>query len=50
MKKGQTFRQLYDERCVLYGKYADIVIDETGLSIRQTAEEILSAVGRGDLV
>lgn len=50
MKKGQTFRQLYDERCILYGKYADIVIDETGLSIRQTAEEILSAVGRGDLV
>ena len=50
MKKGQIFRQLYDERCVLYAKYADIVIDETGLSIRQTAEEILSAVGRGDLV
>ncbi len=50
MKEGQTFRQLYDERCALYEKYADIVIDETGLSIRQAAEEILSAVGRRDLV
>ena len=48
IRKGQTFRQLYDERCVLYEKYADIVIDETGLRIRQVAEKILDAVGRED--
>jgi hypothetical protein len=33
---------------VLYEKYADIVIDETGLRIRQVAEKILDAVGRED--
>ena len=48
IRKGQTFRQLYDERCVLYEKYADIVIDETGLRIRQVAEKILDAVGGED--
>lgn len=48
IKQGQNFRQLYEERCLLYEKYADIVIDETGLSIRRAAAEILDAVGRKD--
>ena len=30
LKKGQTLRDLYDERVVLYEKYADTVIEEEG--------------------
>lgn len=42
LREGQTLKQLYDERTLLYEKYADIVIDEVGLSIEQTVEEIKS--------
>ena len=33
LKNGQTLKDLYDERCVLYEKYADVVIDEHGRSL-----------------
>jgi len=36
LKEGQSFKDLYDERTVLYEQYADIVIDEFGLSIEDT--------------
>ncbi len=29
MPAGYTLRDLYDERCALYEKYADIIVDET---------------------
>lgn len=45
MKKGQTLKQLYDERVRLYEKYADVVIEEAGLSTRQTVEAIVRALG-----
>lgn len=32
IKKGNTLKELYDERIPLYEKYADIVIDEEGSS------------------
>ena len=34
MKAGQTLQEIYDERTPLYEKYADIIIDTEGLSIR----------------
>ncbi len=40
MKKGQTLRQLYDERTPLYEKYADIVIDCGKKTISRIAGEI----------
>ena len=40
MKEGETLRQLYDERTPLYEKYADIVIEEKGQTIRETVENI----------
>ena len=43
MKKGQTLLDLYKERCPLYHKYADIVINEEHLDIRNTVEAILAA-------
>ena len=30
MPEGYTLRDLYDERCALYERYADIIIDEAG--------------------
>jgi len=47
IKEGQTLRDLYRERTVLYEKYADLVIDENGLSTRKVVEAIARAVGEG---
>lgn len=40
LKDGQTLLDLYQERICLYEKYADITIDEDGLSIRETIDEV----------
>lgn len=37
IKKGQTLFELYEERAPLYEKYADIIIEEKGMEISQTA-------------
>ena len=37
LKEGQSLAQLYDERCPLYEKYADIALDAEGLSIENLA-------------
>lgn len=44
IRKGQTLRQLYDERVKLYEQYADITVDETRLNTRQVVEAIVQAV------
>lgn len=44
LKEGQTLKNLYDERCVLYEKYADVVIDEHGRSLADTAKAVEIAV------
>ena len=41
LKDGQNLKELYEERCVLYEKYADIVIDEAGLNVEETIEKII---------
>ena len=40
LREGQTLLDLYQERTPLYEKYADLVIDEEGLDIEQTREQI----------
>ena len=42
LKDGQGLFDIYEERCVLYEKYADIIIDEAGLNVEETIEKILS--------
>ncbi|MBQ8134716.1 MAG: shikimate kinase [Clostridia bacterium] len=37
IKDGQTLQELFDERVPLYEKYADIIVDEEGRTISQTA-------------
>ena len=41
LQKGQTLKDLYDERTPLYEKYADIVVDEKNLNIEETLQKIL---------
>lgn len=41
LKEGQTLKSLYDERSVLYEKYADIIIDEAGLNVEETINKII---------
>lgn len=41
LRKGQTLKDLYDERTPLYEKYADIVVDEKNLNIKETLQKIL---------
>ena len=44
LREGQTLKDLYEERSVLYEKYAHIVVDEEGLGIEETVERTLQAL------
>lgn len=41
LKEGQTLRELYDERTVLFEKYADYTVCEDGLDISETIGRVL---------
>ena len=42
LSRGQTLADLYDERCPLYEKYADIIVDSDNFSnIQATAQKIV---------
>ena len=43
LREGQTLRDLYNERTVLYEKYADVTICENGLNVEETIDEILKS-------
>lgn len=43
---GQTFRDLYNERCPYYERYAHLIVDTRGLSLMQVAEKIAEKVRR----
>ncbi|MEZ3485345.1 MAG: shikimate kinase [Lachnospiraceae bacterium] len=44
LRKGQTLRDLYDERVRLLEKYADITICEDGLKLEETIQKVLDAL------
>ncbi|WP_026494263.1 shikimate kinase [Butyrivibrio sp. WCD3002] len=44
MKEGQTIESLYDERCKLYEKYADIIIDEKNNTMEEVLADVLAAL------
>lgn len=44
LKEGQTFKELFEERSGLYEKYADLIINEDGLSAEQTLSEVIKAL------
>ncbi len=41
LKDGQTLRDLYEERIVLFEKYADYVVSEEGLSLEETIDAVM---------
>lgn len=43
-KKGETLKELLDERVPLYEKYADVTIDCNNLSLDETVESIIKAL------
>lgn len=44
LKEGQTLRSLYEERKVLFEKYADIIICEDGLTLDQTIGKVVKSL------
>lgn len=42
VRQNQTLFDIYEERIPLYEKYADIIIDETGLNPEETIEAIIN--------
>ena len=44
LRKGQTLHDIYEERTVLYEKYADYIVDVNEKGIEETLEEILALV------
>lgn len=44
LKDGQTFDDLYEEREDLYRKYADVIVDEHGLSVEETIRAVIQSV------
>ena len=40
LKEGQDLRDLFEERSPLYERYADLIVEETGLNVEQTVERI----------
>ena len=45
LKKGQSLKELYDERSPLYEKYADIVVDEEGKDLEASLQSVLETLG-----
>lgn len=41
LREGQTLEDVYNERCVLFEKYADYTISESGLDLDGTIEKVL---------
>ena len=44
LRAGQTLEEMYADRCVLYEKYADIIIDESNLTLEETLQKTLSRI------
>lgn len=44
LAKGQSLKDLYGERTPLYEKYAHIVVDQEGLDVENTIQEIIKSL------
>jgi shikimate kinase len=44
LRKGQTLKMLYEERCPLYEKYAHITVDGENLNTEELMENIKNAL------
>lgn len=46
LREGQTLKDLYEERRVLFAKYADITICEDGLTLSETIGKVVEVFGQ----
>ena len=44
LRKGQSFKDLYEERVELFERYADVTICEDGLSLEETVDQVLEVL------
>lgn len=44
LREGQTLKDLYDERCPLYEKYADVTVDCSGTNYSKYRERVFSVM------
>ena len=44
LRDGQTLKDLYEERVILYEKYADITIDEENKNLEETLQSIVDSL------
>ncbi|MCB7305722.1 shikimate kinase [Bariatricus massiliensis] len=44
LREGQTLQDLYNERVILFEKYADITVCEDGIDLEETIEKVLNAL------
>ena len=44
LREGQTLKELYEERVVLYEKYAHVIVEEDGFTVEETLEKTLQAL------
>lgn len=49
LKDGQTLMDIYRERCPLYEKYADIVVEENEKDVEETLQLILMSLNANQL-
>lgn len=45
LKENQSLEDLYNERVALFEKYADYIVDEEGLDMGETIEQVLALLG-----
>lgn len=48
IRRGESLKDLYDERTPLYERYADVVLDCEGKDLEKTIEEICSFACKGE--
>ena len=46
LREGQTLKDLYEERRVLFEKYADVTICEDGLTLSETIGKVVEVFGQ----
>ena len=44
LKEGQTLKDLYEERCPLYEKYADVVVEADTNSVESCMRKIVEEI------
>lgn len=44
LREGQTLKDIYEERSMLYKKYADIIVNEEDLDIEKTLQKIIEYI------